>query len=146
MRTKPVEGVLRIDVTSLDPKPEIHIVYDGLAGISQRPVLRDIVDELIRKSPKEWAAFLEAIKRRAGTVTIEFLDYVSYGIGGGDATAAFPWPHTMLMWYEPARLQTEHAPGVPEHLVLRRNPSPMPAQELPLAEQQVERLPLNWTY
>ena len=88
MRTKPVEGVLRLDVVALDPRPAVYLSYDGLAGISQRPLLRDLVDELGRKDPGDLAKFLDALRRhRSGQIHVYFSDYVSYGIGGGDAAA-----------------------------------------------------------
>ncbi|HTT15378.1 MAG TPA: hypothetical protein VMG81_06355 [Thermoplasmata archaeon] len=119
MRTKPVEGVLRLDVVALDPRPAIYLAYDGLAGISQRPLLRDLVEELERKGPGELAKFLEALRaHRSGQVHVYFSDYVSYGIGGGDAAAEF-FLGTFLVLHEPARAAGKE-PAVPEHLALYR--------------------------
>ncbi|HTS32406.1 MAG TPA: hypothetical protein VMI55_00500 [Thermoplasmata archaeon] len=119
MRTKQVEGVLRLDVVALEPRPAIYLAYDGLAGISQRPILRDLVDELARKGPEELARFLETLRRRhSGQVHVYFADYVSYGIGGGDATSEF-FLGTFLVLHEPARAAAE-GPAVPEHLALFR--------------------------
>ena len=119
MRTKPVEGVLRLDVVALDPRPAIYLAYDGLAGISQRPLLRDLVEELERKGPGELAKFLDALRRhRSGQVHVYFSDYVSYGIGGGDAAAEF-FLGTFLVLHEPARAAGKD-PAVPEHLALFR--------------------------
>jgi len=119
MRTKQVEGVLRLDVVALEPRPAIYLAYDGLAGISQRPILRDLVDELARKGPEEIARFLETLRRRhSGQVHVYFADYVSYGIGGGDATSEF-FLGTFLVLHEPARAAAE-GPAVPEHLALFR--------------------------
>ncbi|MGI0070545.1 MAG: hypothetical protein ACRECT_00465 [Thermoplasmata archaeon] len=119
MRTKPVEGVLRLDVVALDPRPAVYLAYDGLAGLSQRPLLRDLIDELERKGPGETGKFLEALRRRrSGSIHVYFSDYVSYGIGGGDAAAEF-FLGTFLLLHEPARpAGTE--PAVPEHLALIR--------------------------
>ena len=90
MRTKPVEGVLRLDVVALEPRPAVYLSYDGLAGLSLRPLLRDLIEELQRKGGDELAQFLSAIRQRhSGHLHIYFSDYVSYGIGGGDATAEF---------------------------------------------------------
>jgi hypothetical protein len=90
MRTKAVEGVLRLDIVTLDPRPAIYLAYDGLGGLSQRPILRDLIEEIQRKGPETLSSFLEALKRhRSGQVHVYFSDYVSYGIGGGDATAEF---------------------------------------------------------
>ena len=119
MRTKPVEGVLRLDVVALDPRPAVYLAYDGLAGVSQRPILRDLVEELERKGPEELGKFLEALrKRRSGQVHVYFSDYVSYGIGGGDAAAEF-FLGTFLLLHEPARPAGKD-PAIPEHLALFR--------------------------
>lgn len=119
MRTKPVEGVLRLDVVALDPRPAVYLSYDGLAGISQRPILRDLVDELSRKDPDDLPKFLEALRRHhSGQVHVYFSDYVSYGIGGGDAAAEF-FLGTFLLLHEPARPAGKEA-AVPEHLALFR--------------------------
>jgi len=119
MRTKPAEGVLRVDLVALDPRPAIYLAYDGLAGISQRPIVRDLMDEVERKGPEETARFLDALRRhRSGQVHVYFSDYVSYGIGGGDATAEF-FLGTYLLLHEPARPAGKE-PAVPEHLALYR--------------------------
>ncbi len=119
MRTKQVEGVLRLDVVALEPRPAIYLAYDGLAGLSQRPILRDLVDELARKGPDDLAKFLETLRRRhSGQVHVYFADYVSYGIGGGDATSEF-FLGTFLVLHEPARPAAD-GPAVPEHLALFR--------------------------
>ena len=119
MRTKPAEGVLRVDLVALDPRPAVYLAYDGLAGISQRPIVRDLIDEVERKGPEEAAKFLDALRRhRSGQVHVYFSDYVSYGIGGGDATAEF-FLGTYLLLHEPARPAGKE-PAVPEHLALYR--------------------------
>jgi hypothetical protein len=119
MRTKQVEGVLRLDVVALEPRPAIYLAYDGLAGVSQRPILRDLVDELARKGPQELSKFVETLKRtHSAQVHVYFADYVSYGIGGGDATSEF-FLGTFLVLYEPARAAGD-SPAVPEHLALFR--------------------------
>ncbi len=119
MRTKPAEGVLRVDLVALDPRPAVYLAYDGLAGISQRPIVRDLMDEVERKGPEESAKFLDALRRhRSGMVHVYFSDYVSYGIGGGDATAEF-FLGTYLLLHEPARAAGKD-PAVPEHLALYR--------------------------
>ena len=119
MRTKPAEGVLRVDLVALDPRPAVYLAYDGLAGISQRPIVRDLMDEIERKGPEETARFLDALRRhRSGQVHVYFSDYVSYGIGGGDATAEF-FLGTYLLLHEPARPAGKE-PALPEHLALYR--------------------------
>ncbi|MFZ0698710.1 MAG: hypothetical protein WAN74_00720 [Thermoplasmata archaeon] len=119
MRTKPVEGVLRLDVVALEPRPAVYLAYDGLSGLSLRPLLRDLVEELQRKGPEQLSAFLSAVrKRRSGHIHVYFSDYVSYGIGGGDATAEFFFG-TFLLLHEPARPEGKE-PGLPERLVLMR--------------------------
>ncbi len=119
MRTKPAEGVLRVDLVALDPRPAVYLAYDGLAGISQRPIVRDLMDEVERKGPEEARKFVDALRRhRSGQVHVYFSDYVSYGIGGGDATAEF-FLGTYLLLHEPARPAGKE-PAVPEHLALYR--------------------------
>jgi len=130
MRTKPAEGVLRVDLVALDPRPAVYLLYDGLAGISQRPIVRDLMDEVERKGPEETAKFLDALRRhRSGQVHVYFSDYVSYGIGGGDATAEF-FLGTYLLLHEPARPAGKE-PAVPEHLALYR---PTGVERLALAQ------------
>ncbi|MEM0129682.1 MAG: hypothetical protein QXG65_05950 [Thermoplasmata archaeon] len=120
MRTKPVESVVRLDVVSWEPRPALYLAYDGLAGLSLRPLLRDMIEELQRKGGDELAKFLDAIRRRrSGYLHIYFADYVSYGIGGGDATAEFFYG-TFLLLHEPARPAAADSPAVPEHLALVR--------------------------
>jgi hypothetical protein len=126
MRTKQVDGVLRLDVVALDPRPAIYLSYDGLGGLSQRPLLRDLVEEIQRKGPESFPKFLDALRRhRSGQVHVYFSDYVSYGIGGGDATAEFFFG-TFLILHEPAR-----AGGVDSEQLLLLRPG------------GVERLPLD---
>lgn len=127
MRTKPVDGVLRMDVVALDPRPALYLAYDGLGGLSQRPLLRDILEELQRKGPEAVASLLDSLKRhRSGQVHVYFSDYVSYGIGGGDATAEFFFG-TFLLLYEASASMPGSAPG--PQLVLVR---PSAVERLPL--------------
>lgn len=119
MRTKPVEGVLRLDVVTLDPRPAVYLAYDGLAGLSQRPMLRDLIEELHRQGSDTLRGFVDAMrKRHSGQVHVYFADYVSYGIGGGDAAAEF-FLGTFLLLHEPARPAGKD-PAIPEHLALFR--------------------------
>ena len=118
MRTKQVDGVLRLDVVALDPRPAIYLSYDGLGGLSQRPLLRDLVEEVQRKSGEAFPQLLEALRRhRSGQVHVYFSDYVSC-IGGGDATAEFFFG-TFLLLHEPAH-NSPSAPPEPEQLMLLR--------------------------
>ena len=119
MRTKQVDGVLRLDVVALDPRPAIYLAYDGLGGLSQRPLLRDLVEELQRKGPESVTQFVDALRRHhSGQVHVYFSDYVSYGIGGGDATAEFFFG-TFLLLHEAASAPPGGGPEA-EHLVLLR--------------------------
>jgi hypothetical protein len=114
MRTKQVEGVTRLDVCRLDIRPEVVLTYDGLGGLSQRPILRDLAEELHRQAPKKLHDFLEAMRKlRMGYLHVYFSDYVSYGIGGGDATAEFFFARLMIL-HNPATATD------PEELVLQR--------------------------
>ncbi|HKS59801.1 MAG TPA: hypothetical protein VJS68_03375 [Thermoplasmata archaeon] len=127
MRTKAVEGVLRLDIVTLDPRPAIYLAYDGLGGLSQRPLLRDLVEELQRKGGTALKDLVEGLRRHhSGQVHVYFADYVSYGIGGGDATAEFFFG-TFLLLHEPAKSAAN--PPEPEQLVLVR---PGGAERLPL--------------
>ena len=130
MRTKAVEGVLRVDIMALEPRPAAYLAYDGLGGLSQRPILRDLVEELQRQGPDAFTRFLAALRaHRSGQVHVYFSDYVSYGIGGGDATAEFFFG-TFLLLHRPA------APAV--------GTTPAQGEELQLFRPQVtERLPLE---
>jgi len=111
--------VVRLDIVALEPRPAVFLSYDGLAGISQRPMLRDILDEVERKGTDETRKFIDSLRRhRSGQVHVYFSDYVSYGIGGGDAAADF-FLGTYLLLHEPARPAGKEA-AVPEHLALFR--------------------------
>ncbi len=128
MRTKQVDGVLRLDVVALEPRPAIYLAYDGLGGLSQRPLLRDLVEEIQRKSAESFPQFLDSLRRhRSGQVHVYFSDYVSYGIGGGDATAEFFFG-TFLLLHQPAH-EGNGAPPEPEQLLLLR---PGGVERLPL--------------
>ncbi len=72
-----------MDLVSTEPRAEVFIVYDGLAGLSSRRMLQDVVEELQRQGPEPLDQFLEVMRRRgSGRLFVEFSDYVSYGIGG----------------------------------------------------------------
>src|SRR5580693_10088503 len=119
MRTKQVESVLRLDVVTLVPRPAVYLSYDGLGGLSQRPLLRDLVEELHRQGPNVLKDFLAALRKtHSGQLHVYFSDYVSYGIGGGDATAEFFFG-TFLLLHRPAKAGGEGI-GEPEHLLLVR--------------------------
>ncbi len=104
MRTKAVEGVLRVEITRLEPRPEIGLTYDGLSGLSQRPMLRDIIEELTRQGPATLKTFLKAMsKAGGGSVHVYFADYVSNGVGGGDATSEFFFGTYLILQVGPTR-------------------------------------------
>lgn len=68
-------------------KPEFVVVYSGLGGISARNMLEDLLNGLKRKPKETYDGALLALRRRgAASVAAYYRDYVSYGIGGGDAT------------------------------------------------------------
>ena len=46
MRTAPCNRLLRAEVVTFDPRPEVYAVYDGLVGLSSRPVLAEILEAL----------------------------------------------------------------------------------------------------
>lgn len=129
MRTKQVEGVLRAGVVTLEPRPALYVTYDGLGGLSQRPILRDLIEELARKGPETFQPFLKSLRQhRSGHVHVYFSDYVSYGIGGGDATAEFFFG-TFLLLHDPAKTGAPGTAPTPEQLVLVRGPA---SEYLPL--------------
>jgi len=112
--------VLRLDVTQLAPIPEVGIAYDGLAGLSQRPILRDIVAELHRHGKGALEAFLKAVDHRgSGKVYVYFDDYVSYGIGGGDASSQFYFGSYLLLQVDVTRPFFGDRPESPYLLLLR---------------------------
>ncbi|MCI4323822.1 MAG: hypothetical protein L3K03_07395 [Thermoplasmata archaeon] len=129
MRTKSVEGVRRVDVVALEPRPAIYLAYDGLAGLTQRPLLHDLLEELERQGPEALQKFLAALKaHHSGQLHVYFSDYVSYGIGGGDATAEFFFG-TFLLLHQPARPAKGETPAEPEALMLYR---PQGVEKVPL--------------
>jgi len=119
MRTKYVEGILRLDVSTWAPRIEIGAVYDGLGGLSQRNVLLDVVEELHRQGPDVLNRFLKTLRdtRRGFSIHVSFMDYVSYGIGGGDAVAEFPY-RSFLVLYHPPALEPEHLEMVMERILV----------------------------
>jgi hypothetical protein len=120
MRTKAVEGVLRVDVMALEPRPAAYLAYDGLGGLSQRPILRDLIEELQRQGTEAYTKFVSALRaHHSGQVHVYFSDYVSYGIGGGDATAEFFFG-TFLLLHRPATPGTGEVPAQGEELLLFR--------------------------
>ena len=99
MRTKPCQGVPRVDVTSWEPRPEVGMLYDGLAGLSNRSILRDVAEELARQ--EQLPAFLRPLQKSGSAqVHITFYDYVSYGVGGGDASSEFWYGSFLVLWVD----------------------------------------------
>ncbi len=121
MRTKACLGVLRLDVVATTPRLEVYVSYDGLGGLSGRAILRDLMEELARQGIDAWDAFIAAARsRHVGDVHIYFNDYVSYGIGGGDATAEFFFARYLLR-------HRPRAEGQEEELLLHRQMPVLPA-------------------
>jgi len=117
-----------MDVVALDPRPAVYLAYDGLGGLSQRPLLRDLVEELQRKGPEALTGFLDSLKRhRSGQVHVYFSDFVSYGIGGGDATAEFFFG-TFLLLYDAGPSPGGSIPTGPQLVLVR----PTAIERLPL--------------
>jgi hypothetical protein len=89
-------------VVTFDPRPEVYAVYDGLVGLSSRPVLAEIL-EALRAEPVGFRRFTEALqKKRSARLLLYFTDYVSYGLGGGDAMAEFPYRTQLLLFDSPS--------------------------------------------
>lgn len=106
MRTKKAERVTRFDVIGLEPKPALYLSYDGLGKLSERSLLRDILEELQRKGVQAYTEFLKSLRsHRSAYVHVYFSDYVSYGIGGGDATAEFFFG-TYLLLHDPPKAES----------------------------------------
>ncbi len=104
MKIKRVEGVQKVRITSLTPGPEIYASYDGLAGLSERTILKDLLNELERGTVEVLAGvdrkggstrisreeFISLIREKgSGRVYVYFEDYVSYGAGAGEEVAEF---------------------------------------------------------
>jgi len=102
MRTALCNRLLRVEVVSHDPHPEVYALYDGLIGLSSRPVLAEII-EALRVEPVGFRRFTEALqKRRSARLFLSFMDYVSYGLGGGDAMAEFRFRTQLLLFDSPS--------------------------------------------
>ena len=87
MRTKICDGVRELRLVNERPL-EVYMVYDGLAGLTLRNILPDIQQDL--EAQGKFGRFVAAIReRRWANLGVYFHDYVSHGIGGGDATAEF---------------------------------------------------------
>ncbi len=100
MRTKKAEGVQRFEIIAQDPRPSLYLCYDGLLGLSSRPLLRDILEELQRRGNDTIRSFLGSLRtRRSALVHVYFNDFVSYG-GAGDAVAEFFFG-TYLLLHDP---------------------------------------------
>jgi hypothetical protein len=121
----------------MDPRPEVYVSYDGLVGLSERPILKDLLDEMERgnvqiagdptskeaPAPMSKKVFLTALKKKgSGRVFVYFDDYVSYGAGAGEEVAEFFFG-SMSLLHQPAsgsggreKLILIHAPGVSEEV------------------------------
>ena len=139
MRIKRVEGVKQVQVVSLKPQPQIYVSYDGVVGLSERPILRDILEEIDRGTvrlrevtPAKGGGSLLTKQQltsslRAngwGKVFVYFNDYVSYGAGAGEEVAEFYF-RSMLLLFKEANPQT----GEPEKLLLQHATNSL--EELP---------------
>ncbi len=139
MRIKRVEGVRSVQVVSLKPNPQIYVSYDGLIGLSDRPILRDILEEIERGTVKLREAedakagavvnkqqLLTSLKSRGwGRVYVYFNDYVSYGAGAGEEVAEFYFKTMLLLFKaansasgEPEKLMLQHSNGAVEETTL----------------------------
>lgn len=128
----------RIRVVSMDPRPEVYVNYDGLVGLSERPILKDLLEEMERgnvqlasdptskevPAPISKKVFLSALKKKgSGRVFVYFDDYVSYGAGAGEEVAEFFFS-SMALLHKPAsagadgkeKLILIHSPGVSEEI------------------------------
>jgi hypothetical protein len=132
MRTKRVENVQQIRVVSLEPRPEIYVSYDGLVGLSERLILKDVLEEMEKgnvqlvgsqtkkepSTPITKKEFISALaKRGSGKLFVYFDDYVSYGAGAGEEVAEFFFK-SMPIIHKPATAET----GGKEILVLVHTP------------------------
>ena len=104
MRTKAVEGVLRVEITRLEPRPEIwaHL---------RRPLRPLPASHAPRHhrgahpgGPGDPQDVPEGhVEGRGGSVHVYFADYVSYGVGGGDATSEFFFGTYLILQVGPTR-------------------------------------------
>ncbi len=103
MRTKKAERVRNFEIIGVDPRPALYLSYDGLSGISERSILHDLLEQLQHLGPERYTEFLEGLRRHhSAYVHIYFHDYVSYGVGGGEATAEFFYGTHLLLYVPPA--------------------------------------------
>lgn len=143
MKIKRVESIQKTRVISLEPRPEIYVSYDGLAGLSQRPILKEFLGELDRGAvdyvgggANQGAAstinrdrlIAELKKRGAGEIYVYFDDYVSYGAGAGEEVGEFFFK-SMPLLYIPASKET----GEKERLKLIHTPTTSEEIELSVA-------------
>lgn len=143
MKIKRAEGVQQIQVISLKPEPQIYVSYDGLSGLSNRPILRDLMEEVERGTAKTRETpgrkgkassvskedLVKSLRENgSGRVHVYFSDYVSYGEGAGEEVAEFFF-RSMLLLYQSAskspdgieKLLLQHAPGAVEEVPLAPN-------------------------
>ncbi len=132
MRIKRVEGLRSVHVVNLKPNPQIYVSYDGLVGLSDRPILRDILEEIergtvkVREAPDAKSGgsvtkqqLVSSLKANGwGRVYVYFNDYVSYGAGAGEEVAEFYFK-TMLLLYKEAKSEA----GPSEKLLLQHSES-----------------------
>ncbi len=101
MRTKKAERVRNFEIIGVEPHPALYVAYDGLAGVAERSILHDLLEQLQMLGPERYLELMEGLRRhRSAYVHIYFHDYVSYGVGGGEATAEFFYG-TYLLLYDP---------------------------------------------
>ncbi len=97
------------------------VEYDGLVGLSQHNILADMAAWYRTDSPA-WVEFLSVIKTAVrGRVDLYFSDYVSYGVGGGDATSPQYFGSYILRYVGPSH--PLHGFTADERLVLFRTRS-----------------------
>jgi len=99
------------------------MLYDGLAGLSNRSILRDVAEELARQ--EQLPAFLRPLQKSGSAqVHITFYDYVSYGVGGGDASSEFWYGSFLVLWVDATHPFRGEAPTTPALVLVEPSSTP----------------------
>ena len=100
MRSKKCLQLLSTKIRGTQPRPEIYARYDGLVGLTKRDMADDIRCFLRDHLNVDMFAL---VRPRAVPVWVYFDDYVSYGVGGGDATEEMFYGTYLLIPVRPDR-------------------------------------------